>query len=330
MAKIFFIIQFVNYFDMQIKYVSVEKSLYSWDLWHFALRQYSFIFPLLHALSRVMLYLAQHVVIYETKYVQIGAKVMENKILICKNCIEECNDLMNQLENNSFNVIVAPRDGNAVISYIEEQNPIMVICEAFMPNKDAITIMQHFKNVKNKPKFIIISSSNNIFLEKEIIKHGASYFVLKPFSTSSLISIIKTVIDVVPPKKVPLKLERSLEEQVTKMIHQIGVPAHIKGYHYLRKGIIFCVENNDMINSVTKTLYPSIAKWFHTTPSRVERAIRHAIEVAWDRGDVDILNSYFGYTIHNGRGKPTNSEFMAMLSDKIKLQLHSDKIEVAV
>lgn len=255
---------------------------------------------------------------------------MENKILICKNCIEECHDLMNQLENNSFNVIVAPRDGNAIISYIKEQNPTMVVCEAFMPNNDAINIMQKFKNVKNKPKFVIISSSNNTFLEREIMKNGASYFVLKPFSTSSLISIIKTVINVVPTKKPTLHLESSLEEQVTKMIHQIGVPAHIKGYHYLRKGIIFCVEDNDMINSVTKTLYPSIAKSFHTTPSRVERAIRHAIEVAWDRGDVDVLNSYFGYTIHNGRGKPTNSEFMAMLSDKIKLQLHSDKIEVAV
>ena len=255
---------------------------------------------------------------------------MESKILICKNCIEECHDLMKQLENNSFNVIVAPRDGNAIISYIKEQDPTIVICEAFMPNNDAINIMQEFKDVKNKPKFIIVSSSNNTFLEREIMKNGASYFILKPFSTSSLISIIKTVINTAPPKRSPIKVESSLEEQVTKMIHQIGVPAHIKGYHYLRKGIIFCVEDNEMINSVTKTLYPSIAKSFHTTPSRVERAIRHAIEVAWDRGDVDVLNSYFGYTIHNGRGKPTNSEFMAMLSDKIKLQLHSDKIEVAV
>ena len=320
MAKTLLIVHFVNRFDMKIKWISVEKILYSWGLWLLGLRQHSFMFPLLRTLNHGMLYLAQHVVIFYTKYIQIGAKVMENKILICKNCIEECHDLMNQLENNSFNVIVAPRDGNAIISYIEEQNPIMVVCEAFMPNKDAITIMQHFKNSKDKPKFIIISSSNNTFLEREIIKNGASYFVLKPFSTSSLISIIKTVTNVISPKKVPIKLDTHLEEKVTKMIHQIGVPAHIKGYHYLRKGIIFCVENNDMINSVTKTLYPSIAKWFHTTPSRVERAIRHAIEVAWDRGDVDVLNSYFGYTIHNGRGKPTNSEFIVTVADKLKLE----------
>ena len=105
------------------------------------------------------------------------------------------------------------------------------------------------------------------------------------------------------------------------MIHQIGVPAHIKGYHYLRESIILSVENPEMINSVTKLLYPTVAKKFETTPSRVERAIRHAIEVAWDRGDLDTLNSYFGYTIHNSRGKPTNSEFIAMIADKLRLQI---------
>ena len=112
-----------------------------------------------------------------------------------------------------------------------------------------------------------------------------------------------------------------IEVKVTEILHQIGVPAHIKGYHYLRNSIIMSVENPDIINAVTKQLYPSVAKEFNTTSSRVERAIRHAIEVAWDRGDVDILNSYFGYTIHNGRGKPTNSEFIAMISDKLRLQL---------
>ena len=115
--------------------------------------------------------------------------------------------------------------------------------------------------------------------------------------------------------------EPDLEVMVTEIIHQIGVPAHIKGYHYLRESIMLAVENPDIINSVTKQLYPSVAVKFETTSSRVERAIRHAIEVAWDRGDVDTLNSYFGYTIHNGRGKPTNSEFIAMISDKLRLKL---------
>ena len=116
---------------------------------------------------------------------------------------------------------------------------------------------------------------------------------------------------------------KDLEVKVTEMLHQIGVPAHIKGYHYLRNSIIMSVENPDIINAVTKQLYPAVAKNFSTTSSRVERAIRHAIEVAWDRGDVDVLNSYFGYTIHNGRGKPTNSEFIAMISDKLRLQVKS-------
>ena len=112
-----------------------------------------------------------------------------------------------------------------------------------------------------------------------------------------------------------------MEMRVTEILHQIGVPAHIKGYHYLRTSILMSIENPEIINAVTKQLYPSVAEMYDTTPSRVERAIRHAIEVAWDRGDVDVLNSYFGYTIHNGRGKPTNSEFIAMISDKLRLQL---------
>ena len=120
-----------------------------------------------------------------------------------------------------------------------------------------------------------------------------------------------------------LSKQPSLEVQVTEILHQIGVPAHIKGYHYLRDSIIMSVENPEIINAVTKQLYPSVAKRYETTSSRVERAIRHAIEVAWDRGDVDILNSYFGYTIHNSRGKPTNSEFIAMISDKLRLQMKS-------
>ena len=117
--------------------------------------------------------------------------------------------------------------------------------------------------------------------------------------------------------------ESNMEVRITEILHQIGVPAHIKGYHSVRNSIMMSIENPGIINSVTKRLYPAVAENFETTPSRVERAIRHAIEVAWDRGDVDILNSYFGYTIHNSRGKPTNSEFIAMISDKLRLSLRS-------
>lgn len=161
---------------------------------------------------------------------------------------------------------------------------------------------------------------------------GASYFLLKPLNYSDIIEKILHITyrtslsgNSSHQNGYPLHISDSsnIEIRITQILHQIGVPAHIKGYHYLRSSIMMSIENPDIINSVTKQLYPSVAKNFETTPSRVERAIRHAIEVAWDRGDIDVLNSYFGYTIHNSRGKPTNSEFIAMISDKLRLQLKS-------
>jgi two-component system response regulator (stage 0 sporulation protein A) len=157
---------------------------------------------------------------------------------------------------------------------------------------------------------------------------GASYFAISPFNAADLsdrIIQLCSISGIIPKNPVrsqaPAAEEPSLEIQVTEVLHQIGVPAHIKGYHYLRDSIIMAIETPDIINAVTKQLYPNVAKRYETTASRVERAIRHAIEVAWDRGDVDILNSYFGYTIHNTRGKPTNSEFIAMISDRLRLHM---------
>jgi two-component system response regulator (stage 0 sporulation protein A) len=158
---------------------------------------------------------------------------------------------------------------------------------------------------------------------------GAAYFAVCPFDASDLADRVVQLctmsgFDANAQGKMQApqqKQEPSLEIQVTEILHQIGVPAHIKGYHYLRDSIIMAIETPDIINAVTKQLYPSVAKKYNTTASRVERAIRHAIEVAWDRGDVDILNSYFGYTIHNTRGKPTNSEFIAMISDRLRLHM---------
>ena len=256
---------------------------------------------------------------------------MKKKILVCRNCIEECNGLLENLNEIGFNVIAANRDGDEIIKYIKEHQPIVVVCEAFMPHKDAVGVMKKFQNYENSPKFIIVSSSNNMFLEREIMESGASYLVLKPFAVSSLINVIEKVTKKFKASAGATQKRYTLEEKVTNMIHQIGVPAHIKGYHYLRKGIMLCVENAAMLSSVTKALYPEIAQYFQTTPSRVERAIRHAIEVAWDRGDIEILNSYFGYTIHNGRGKPTSSEFIAMISDKIRLERNSlKKMNIAI
>ena len=169
----------------------------------------------------------------------------------------------------------------------------------------------------------MISGVDNQRIENEALQNGADYYMIKPFDNQMLAQRIKQIVswNVAGTRVARERKEDDLEVTISEIMHQIGVPAHIKGYQYLRKSIILAIEDDDMMNSVTKLLYPTVAKEFRTTPSRVERAIRHAIEVAWDRGDVDVLSSYFGYTIQNSRGKPTNSEFIAMIADKLKLKM---------
>ncbi len=223
------------------------------------------------------------------------------------------------------------KDGNVVLEEIEKTKPDAVIIDMFMTRVDAIGVLKSFEreNSNHSPVFIVASSFDSDVLQKEVISCGGSYFVLKPYNTASLAMSISELIKMkkTGPAAFPAsgitESTGNMEVRVTRILHQIGVPAHIKGYHYLRDSIILSVEKPEIINAVTKKLYPTVAKKYETTSSRVERAIRHAIEVAWDRGDVDILNSYFGYTIHNGRGKPTNSEFIAMISDKLRLQIKS-------
>jgi len=175
-----------------------------------------------------------------------------------------------------------------------------------------------------------MSSFSSQKLEKNMLEAGADYFVTRPFDFGRLAMKIHELsreqnrVSNVRKSKNPFEADdKNLEVTITEIIHQIGVPAHIKGYHFLRYAIMTAVEDPEIINAVTKQLYPTVAKRFDTTSSRVERAIRHAIEVAWDRGDVEVLNSYFGYTIHTSRGKPTNSEFIAMISDKLRIGMKS-------
>lgn len=259
---------------------------------------------------------------------------MENhlKLLIAEDCDEFNREGVLPFQEFQFEHFFCKKDGMEVLDAIEEQNPDVVLMDLFMPHMDGIGVINIVnKNSKKHPMFIILSSFDSPILEREVMNAGASYFVLKPFQVRDLcerilqLNKITTGSNVrkvtMPSSSKPQS--QSMEVKVTEILHQIGVPAHIKGYHYLRDSIIMSVENPDIINAVTKQLYPSVAKKYATTSSRVERAIRHAIEVAWDRGDVDILNSYFGYTIHNTRGKPTNSEFIAMISDKLRLQMKS-------
>ena len=236
------------------------------------------------------------------------------------------------LENYGFSVIMLPKDGNAVLKTIQNSSASVVIMDAYMKNLDAIAVMKivNQSGMANKPAFIT-SAYDNAFTQSEAMKQGAAYYVLKPFDLNVLAERIMDLTGFIKEgfskgeKLTEKEPENNLETSVTEILHQIGVPAHIKGYHYLREGIILAVTDSEVLGSITKILYPMVAKKFSTTSSRVERAIRHAIEVAWDRGDVDVLNSFFGYTIHNLRGKPTNSEFIAMIADNLSLMQNRRK-----
>lgn len=250
------------------------------------------------------------------------------KIVIGDDSTEFSKNCAKTLKGYGMDVVLAQKDGLNVISKIKSEKPDVVLADVFLPNIDILGILAEIKKLdaKQRPLVMAMSSFANQRLEKEILDAGACYFFLKPFDVSIMAQRIiqlsgwknETAPVVVKNNCIS---DTELELMITEIIHQIGVPAHIKGYHYLREAILLSVKNSEIINSVTKLLYPTVAKNHSTTSSRVERAIRHAIEVAWDRGDIDVLNSYFGYTIQNDRGKPTNSEFIAMISDKLRLKL---------
>ena len=252
---------------------------------------------------------------------------MENttKILICDENAEERKTIAESLYKRGYkNTLDAP-NGEKAAQLIAMGGIDIVICDLWLSKLDGIALIRNTKTlpIKDKPSFILMSPINKQSVLMEASEAGADICLLKPFDVNSLVQHIESIRKCKANVKIKPDgiLDRpDLEAQVTKIIHQIGVPAHIKGYQYLRYAILMTIDDNDVINSVTKVLYPSVAKKFGTTTSRVERAIRHAIEVAWDRGDVDTLNSYFGYTIQNSRGKPTNSEFIAMIADNLRLK----------
>lgn len=238
---------------------------------------------------------------------------------------------MAALVSSGFKVKTVPKNGKEVLDQLEKDIPDVLVMDAIMASVDALGVLRAIPtlNLIKKPLVMVISAVDNSRFENEILLAGADYYFLKPFDIHMLserILLMTDWKDGAGNKSYAVSAERSanqndLEVLVSDIMHQIGVPAHIKGYQYLREAIILSIHDTEMMNSVTKLLYPTVAKHFSTTSSRVERAIRHAIEVAWDRGDVDVLSAYFGYTIQNTRGKPTNSEFIAMISDKLRLQL---------
>ena len=252
------------------------------------------------------------------------------KVIVADDSAELGQNCARSLKSYGMEVTLCQKDGLKLIEAAHREKPDVILADVFMPNTDILGVLADINQMdeKERPLVMAMSSFDNSRLERETLNSGACYYFLKPFDMNILAQRIirlsgwkNTATPILLKNKVLTDSE--LEVMVTEIIHQIGVPAHIKGYHYLRESIILSVKNSDIINSVTKLLYPTVAKKYNTTSSRVERAIRHAIEVAWDRGDIDVLNSYFGYTIQNDRGKPTNSEFIAMISDKLRLQLKS-------
>ncbi len=248
------------------------------------------------------------------------------KILICDESREERERIIEMLSKNGFSSIDETGSGLNAIEKIATQNYDVVIADLWLSGMDGIGIIRNTIDLNKEfgPSFILMSPINKQNVLIEATEAGADMCILKPFNELSFIShieaLIKTRNSKIARKREISNLSPDVEAQVTKIIHQIGVPAHIKGYQYLRTAILMSIDDAELINAVTKVLYPTVAKKYQTTTSRVERAIRHAIEVAWDRGDVDTLNSYFGYTIQNNRGKPTNSEFIAMIADNLRLK----------
>lgn len=233
------------------------------------------------------------------------------------------------LESNGFEVAGYTADGNEALKLIEKAKPDIVLLDLVLSGMDGLQVLYEASHLSLDfwPTFIIMTCFNSEDAMRTSAKLGASFYLLKPFSYDMLMERIRQSVKEHnhqphvshrPSQKTECP---DLETQVTKIILDVGIPAHIKGYQYLRTGIMMAISDQDVLSAITKVLYPGIAKKYHTTSSRVERAIRHAIEVAWDRGNIDTLQSLFGYSIKTSKGKPTNSEFIAMISDNLRLSL---------
>lgn len=239
--------------------------------------------------------------------------------------------LLEEYINNQsdMSVVGVAYNGNDVLKVLEERVPDILILDIIMPHLDGLAVLEHIQSmrIQPQPKIIMLTAFGQEEITKKAVELGASYYILKPFDMEVLAQRIRQIINnkssftssSVKTSSLAPK-GRNLDAAITNIIHEIGVPAHIKGYLYLREAITMVYNDVELLGSITKVLYPDIAKKFNTTASRVERAIRHAIEVAWSRGNLDSISSLFGYTISNSKAKPTNSEFIAMVADKLRIE----------
>ena len=262
------------------------------------------------------------------------------KILIADDNIDFVSTLITYFQSQEdVEIVATAKDGQEAYNKIITEKPTVALLDVIMPHLDGLGVLEKLVSSNiDLPICIMLSAVGQDDVTAQAINLGAKYYILKPFKMDVLMKRIRELVEK-PVAKVPNQIttketknnyvdisnqaskEEILEVKVTNIIHEIGVPAHIKGYQYLRDGIMMVVNNIEVINQITKQLYPDLAKKYKTTPSRVERAIRHAIEVAWNRGQIETVESIFGYTVNSNKGKPTNSEFIAMIADKLRLDL---------
>lgn len=238
--------------------------------------------------------------------------------------MEEC-----LAQQTDLDIVGVAYNGEQILNIITEKKPDVVVLDIIMPHLDGIGVLEKLNALgAPRPKIIMLTAFGQENITQRVMALGADYYVLKPFNMDVLINRIRqlattpTVPSPVPPSSVACR-PRPLDVEVTNIIREIGIPAHIKGYQYLRDAIVMIINEVELLGAVTKVLYPAIAEKYNTTPSRVERAIRHAIEVAWNRGNIEMINRLFGYTVKVDKGKPTNSEFMAMIADKLRMEMRA-------
>lgn len=244
------------------------------------------------------------------------------RVLIADDNREFCEILKEYLASqDDFELVGMANNGIDALEIIREKQPDIVVLDIIMPHLDGIGVLERLAsgNYGNRPKVVMLTAFGQENMTQRAVELGADYYILKPFDIEVLGNRLRQLADGHQVTTHQTVKTRNLDLEVTNIIHQMGVPAHIKGYQYLRDAILLVIGEINLLGAVTKELYPMIAQKYNTTPSRVERAIRHAIELAWDRGNVDMMNKFFGYTINVERGKPTNSEFIAMIADKLRI-----------
>ena len=250
-------------------------------------------------------------------------------VLVADGSEEFCAQLSAALQNGGYQVVGTATDGQSAMEQLRAAAPEVLVLDLMLPKGDGVAVVESVPREK-RPKLLLLAAFATDYVAGIAASLGADYLMLKPCTAQTVAQRVKAILEAdraAADRR--LNGEPDIETLVTNVIHEIGVPAHIKGYQYLREAIIIAVGDMEVINAITKVLYPQVAKTVATTPSRVERAIRHAIEVAWDRGDLDTLQRFFGYTVSNTKGKPTNREFIALIADRLQLQLRSGELKAA-